>query len=43
VPCPPRVRPITYKWVYKVKTRSDGSLERYKTHLVAHDFQQEHG
>jgi hypothetical protein len=43
VPCPPRVRLITYKWVYKVKTRSDGSLERYKTHLVAHDFQQEHG
>jgi hypothetical protein len=31
VPCPPRVRPITCKWVYKVKTRSDGSLERYKT------------
>jgi hypothetical protein len=25
VPCPPRVRPITCKWVYKVKTRSDGS------------------
>jgi hypothetical protein len=24
--CPPRVCPITCKWVYKVKTRSDGSL-----------------
>jgi hypothetical protein len=34
VPCPPRVHPITCKWVYKVKTRSDGSLECYKTHLV---------
>jgi hypothetical protein len=43
VPCPPRVRPITFKWVYNVKTRSDGSLERYKAHLVAHGFQQEHG
>jgi hypothetical protein len=26
VPCPPRVRPITCKWIYKVKTRSDGFL-----------------
>jgi hypothetical protein len=43
VPYPPRVRLITCKWVYKVKTRSDGSLERYKARLVALDFQQEHG
>jgi hypothetical protein len=27
VSCPPRVRSINCKWVYKVKTRSDGSLE----------------
>jgi hypothetical protein len=43
VPYPPRVRLITCKWVYKVKTCSDGSLERYKTRLVARGFQQEHG
>jgi hypothetical protein len=43
VPCPPRVRPITCKWVYKVKTRSDGSLEQYKARLVSRGFQQEHG
>jgi hypothetical protein len=43
VPYPPRVRSITYKWVYKVKTCSDGSLERYKAHLVARGFQLEQG
>ncbi|WVZ52520.1 hypothetical protein U9M48_003568 [Paspalum notatum var. saurae] len=43
VPTPSHVRPITCKWVYKVKTRSDGSLERYKARLVVRGFQQEHG
>ena len=43
VPIPAHVRLITCKWVYKVKTRSDGSLERYKAGLVARGFQQEHG
>jgi hypothetical protein len=38
MPCPPRVCLITCKRVYKVKTRSDGSLERYKACLVARGF-----
>ena len=43
VPLPPQIRPITCKWVYKVKTHSDGTLECYKARLVARGFQQEHG
>jgi hypothetical protein len=31
---------IDCKWVYKIKTMQDGSLDRYKAHLVAKGFQQ---
>jgi hypothetical protein len=43
VPCPLHVHSITCKRIYKVKTHSDGSLERYKARLVARSFQQEQG
>jgi hypothetical protein len=43
VPFSPRKIPITCKRVYKVKTNSDGSMERYKAQLIARGFQQAHG
>uniref|UniRef100_A0A2N9GFH3 Integrase catalytic domain-containing protein n=1 Tax=Fagus sylvatica TaxID=28930 RepID=A0A2N9GFH3_FAGSY len=35
--------PIGCKWVYKVKLRSDGTLERYKARLVAKGYNQQEG
>jgi hypothetical protein len=43
VPYPPCAHRISCKCVYKVRTRSDGSLERYKARLIARGFQQEQG
>ena len=30
VPKPEEVQPISCRWVYKLKTLADGSIERYK-------------
>jgi hypothetical protein len=42
---PPRddLKIIYCKWVFKLKQRCDGSIDRYKTRLVSKGFKQEYG
>ena len=43
VDLPPGKFAIGCKWIYKIKTRSDGTVDRYKARLVARGFTQEYG
>lgn len=42
VPLPKGKKPIGSKWAYRIKKKSDGSLERYKERLVAKGFTQKY-
>ena len=39
----PGIKPIGCRWVFNIKYNSRGSLERYKTRLVAKDYTQSYG
>jgi hypothetical protein len=41
-PVPPMkdVNIIDYEWVYKIKRKSDNTIDMYKTRLVAKEFKQ---
>jgi Reverse transcriptase (RNA-dependent DNA polymerase) len=43
VPLPAGKRAIGSRWVFKIKKKSDGSIERYKGRLVAKGFLQKEG
>jgi hypothetical protein len=41
VPRQPNMNVISSKWVFKIKTRSDSFIERYKAQLVTRGFTQQ--
>jgi hypothetical protein len=43
VELPPHTKPIGCRWVYKVKHKADGTIERYKARLVAKGYNQVEG
>ncbi|GKF91213.1 ribonuclease H-like domain-containing protein, partial [Tanacetum coccineum] len=43
VPCPANVNVVHSMWLFKHKFHADGSLSRYKAHLVANRCSQQQG
>ena len=43
VDLPPRAKTIRLKWIFKIKRNSDGSINKYKSRLVAKGYVQRYG
>jgi hypothetical protein len=43
IPLPASRKPISYKWVFKIKQGANGEVEHYKVRLVARGFTQTYG
>ena len=43
VPASPSMNIVECKWVYRIKTKSNGSIQRYKARLVSKGFHQQPG
>lgn len=40
---PPKRKPISCKWIFRIKYKSNGTIDRYKVQLVARGFSQKEG
>ena len=43
IPCPPSAKPLGSKFVYSIKLRSNGSIDRYKAQLVVFGNKKKYG
>ena len=43
VDLPPGCKPLGYKWIFKRKLKTDGSIDKYKARLVVKGFRQKEG
>ena len=43
VSLPPNKKAVGCKWVFRIKYKADGSIERYKARLVAKGYTQQQG